>query len=76
MKPDLSRHEDPWIAEVAVERLANAGTDGIAMLLADRVDRHVRRCRVRTVAQVSLCHLREALHTGYSNHGLYVCRKR
>jgi len=71
---DAPEEVEAFLSSFGVQRLTNVGTDGIAILLEDVVDalddaefdrwleHHYATCEEPSIL-------------GYSNHGLYVCRK-
>jgi SAM-dependent methyltransferase len=72
---DSPEEVEDLLASYDVERLANAGTDGIAMLLADTVDTF-DNAELEQWLKYHYATCEEPSILGYSNHGLYVCRKR
>ncbi len=72
---DSPQEVEDLLASYDVERLANAGTDGIAMLLADTVDTF-DDAEFEQWLKYHYATCEEPSILGYSNHGLYVCRKR
>lgn len=71
---DAPNELEDWMSSFGVTKLTNAGTDGIAILLSDFINSlsdeeyeqwlkyHFQTCEEPSIL-------------GYSNHGLYVCRK-
>ena len=72
---DSPEEIEALLASFGVERLTNAGTDGIAIMLADTVDTF-DDAEFEQWLKYHYATCEEPSILGYSNHGLYVCRKR
>jgi SAM-dependent methyltransferase len=72
---DSPQEVEDLLAGFEVERLTNAATDGIGMLLADVVDTF-DDAEFEQWLRYHYATCEEPSTLGYSNHGLYVCRKR
>lgn len=62
------------LGEFSITKLTNAGTDGIAVLMADTIN-SFSESEYEMWLKYHFATCEEPSILGYSNHGLYVCRK-